>query len=336
MKLDQILQLPDSTIAPFLTKIGLSPREFRLNAHFSRIQTEKFLDIWNNPSIRMMHFTKHQNLINIAKEKSIWLNNSRNTNDKFEMKYGMKALEQLLSTETSDRLWSVFDDFHTGVSDKIKNYIEGHKGSFIDSTYIFCLSQKHDDAPNGTFNMYRSYDAELAVEINPKPMGMVSSALGANTYPVIYKPENKLLDMINEIANRIIKYPEILEGLSEEEIIGYMWCVIEQTVYGTKDPYFSAEAEWRIVYTPALRDNSKMVHISQNKTGTDFDAFALPLQDYPEEGVLGLEIPKLVERVILKMSDEAELIRSKILSANTEYNLGLNPSICEIIDLPDC
>jgi hypothetical protein len=329
---DEFINLPDSTKNFLLSNVGLTSREFNLSAHFSREQTAKFYKIWTDPTIRMMHYTGEEKLINIAEGRSIWLKNARKMNDPYEMKFGMEGLQEFLASDLAELLWGLLDDYCQNVSDEIKHYIGGHYESLVDDTYIFCLTEVNPLAPDGKYNLYENY-GEVAVVIDPKPMGMISNLLGANSYPVIYRHKSQVLPMINGIIQRIVDQPEMLEGLSREEIIGYMWSVIEQVVYGTKVSTAVDDEEWRIVFTPKVRKTSVMEYLSTDETKTDFDVYALPLRDYPDQGVTGLDIDKLVKRIIIQKGDGSPKIRANITDAMSRLDLGLDPAIVEEIEI---
>lgn len=336
----QLLQeLPDDQLTSLILEMeitGLTAREFKLNSHFSRLQIERFIELWLNKSLRMLHFTNKEALSSIASGKSVWLMNSRKQIDDSEMFFGMEALKDFLNSDLADRIWKNFDELHPGVSDEIKQLIHGHHDSMMFNTYIFCLCQQSCVALDGTNHMWSKYGkGRIAVEINPKPMGMVSSQLGANSYPVIYKHKNQLNPMMVDIAHRIINTPDVLAGISRNELIGHFWSVVEQIVYGTKKAEYEGECEWRIVYTPQVRGDSVMEYVSTEKTKKDSDAFELPLKDYPEEGVVGLNIKDLVTRVLIRKIKGEDTLKQEIIDLSSNLDLGLDPSVFQEVEIQE-
>jgi hypothetical protein len=67
----------------------------------------------------------------------------------------------------------------------------------------------------------------------------------------------------------------------------------------TKHPGFAEEREWRVIYCPSLERSSYLINDIQAIRGAPQPIYRIPLKDIPEEGFINVEIPVLLERVII-------------------------------------
>jgi hypothetical protein len=64
-------------------------------------------------------------------------------------------------------------------------------------------------------------------------------------------------------------------------------------------PGFREEREWRVVHTPRFEPSSRLIHDLQVVRGAPQPTYKIPLKNVPEENLLGVEIPELVNRIII-------------------------------------
>ena len=70
-----------------------------------------------------------------------------------------------------------------------------------------------------------------------------------------------------------------------------------------KHPGFAEEQEWRLVYLPRMGESSVLEKSVDVIQGVPQTVYRIPLKDRPEDGLVGIEIPRLLERVIIGPSN---------------------------------
>ena len=59
------------------------------------------------------------------------------------------------------------------------------------------------------------------------------------------------------------------------------------------------EREWRILYTPGLFSSKHITRNVRTIRGVTQTVYDLPLKDIPEEGLVGIEVPQLLRKIII-------------------------------------
>jgi hypothetical protein len=74
------------------------------------------------------------------------------------------------------------------------------------------------------------------------------------------------------------------------------------------------EREWRIVYTPAFKLSKHIEHDFASIGGIPQQICKIPLVDLPDEGLDGISIPKLIDRVIIGPTEHPHTIRDALVA----------------------
>lgn len=142
-------------------------------------------DVLSN-HIRLAHYTTESTLMQIIRNKEIWLRNTSRMNDSMEIKYGVNGLAKALAENGNTGsfrsfLMYVFDG-DTSYVDRISNIISerGYIDHYI--TYIACLSEHHmqpNDHENkyGRLSMWRAYGNPSGVSLLFKEIERILTAL---------------------------------------------------------------------------------------------------------------------------------------------------------------
>jgi len=67
----------------------------------------------------------------------------------------------------------------------------------------------------------------------------------------------------------------------------------------TKHPGFAEEREWRVVYSPSMYPSNHLIRAIEVIQGVPQPVYKIPLKNIPEEGLVGAEIPELLDRIII-------------------------------------
>lgn len=75
--------------------------------------------------------------------------------------------------------------------------------------------------------------------------------------------------------------------------------VFRFAVLCTKHPGFVEEREWRVIYLPRFEHSERLIKEIVSIKGTPQMIHKIPLKNIPEEGLVGVEIPEIVDRIII-------------------------------------
>lgn len=101
------------------------------------------------------------------------------------------------------------------------------------------------------------------------------------------------------LARNLLENADFLRSKGSAEIHGWLFQALHFAAICTKHPGFHEEREWRIVYNPKLEASDRMKRDIVSIRGVPQPVYKIPLADDPENGLIGAEIPKLIDRVII-------------------------------------
>lgn len=237
-------------------------------------------------------------------------------NDFMEVEHGFDCLNAAYK-KRKDRFSEIFESAFPGFSKKLEDRFNGWLPHFRSDSYITCISE-HDKEEDitGRLSMWRAYGraAGVAVVLNSAPFLAPSDALKAYTSPVAYL-DAKMFDVhFGEVLDRIAKKFAIMQTLGEELLLGYMFEVFRMAILCTKHPGFKEEKEWRVIYTPTYQKSDHLLFDVQSINGIPQPIYKVPLRDIPDESLIGIEIPSLIERVIIGPTQFPVAIRDAFIS----------------------
>ena len=136
-----------------------------------------------------------------------------------------------------------------------------------------------------------------------------SGSLNVYTSPVAYLNDEQFGDELGRIADAIEANQEIVRAFDRRAVISYVFTAFKFAALCTKHPGFREEREWRVVYSPKMESSEHLTKQTQVIRGTPQPIYKIPLRNIPQEGIVGLELPELVDRIIIGPSDYASAMR---------------------------
>jgi hypothetical protein len=252
---------------------------------------------------RFVHYTNADTAMKLLTNKEVWLRKSTNMNDAMEVEHGFNCLAASYRKHKPS-FESPFEKLYPGICNKIEKYFEYWLPTYRSGTFIACVSE-HDNSENkmGRLSMWRAYggNAGVAIVMNGDVFHrpVKSDALKAYTSPVAYLDgkgfEGEFLNLINSIKSN----SDILSAIGEENFFAAITHAFRYATICTKHPGFLEEREWRVIYSPAIEKSDIIVEAIESISGIPQKVCKLPLADKPELGLYGLELPKLIDRVII-------------------------------------
>src|SRR5262249_10178299 len=105
----------------------------------------------------------------------------------------------------------------------------------------------------------------------------------------------ELLRVVRNIGERC----DFLRTVPRENQVAAIVNMLTFAAACTKHPGFAEEREWRIIYLPRMQESKVLERSVETINGVPQTVYKIPLKDFPEEGLTGIELPSLVERVIV-------------------------------------
>ena len=172
------------------------------------------------------------------------------------------------------------------------------------NTYIACFSEYGDDEENGhgRLSMWRAFGSDsigVAVVLNANFLNLDSGSIEANSSPVSYLSEDDFKQsMIRTVKNIDIEI-DFLKTLPREQIVGTIFHMLLFSALCSKHPGFHEEKEWRIIHLPKQNPSDILIESIEVIGGVPQTVFKIPLKNIPDRGLVGIEVPELINKIIL-------------------------------------
>ncbi len=172
---------------------------------------------------------------------------------------------------------------------------------------------EHLDAEDsfGRLSMWRAFSETtgIALVLNNAPFFSLSNALKVYTSPVAYLDDEAFQQELIKVADGIKANADFVQAQGREAVIAYIFNAFKLAALCTKHPGFQEEKEWRVIYTPTMEKSSHLAKEIEVIGGTPQPVYKIPLRNVPEEDLIGVEIPELLERIIIGPTEYPSAMR---------------------------
>ena len=262
-------------------------------------------------NMRLVHYTSAEAAVNVLRTQKFWMRDSSCMNDYMEITHGLDSLTNAWKDAASfrDALNSIFPNIFEGIEELFNDWIP----HFERDTYISCFSEHLNAEDNlGRLSMWRSYGKSTAVAVvmnNQAFFNETEEFSGLYVSPVDYCDGDALSSRLEIIAKNISDNANYLKTLGRDHIIGTISQFLKFTMICTKHVGFKEEREWRVLYCPKLESTTNVTCDVEVIDGIPQKVYKIPLIDKSKKGLVGFEIPKLIERIIIGPSRDPETIQ---------------------------
>ncbi|SDW39364.1 Protein of unknown function [Albimonas donghaensis] len=271
-----------------------------------------------NEASRLVHYTSAENGLKILSSRSIWMRNTTCMNDYMEIEHGRRALSEAWRSEAGQEVKDLINTMHNDSASKIERLFDLWAPIFSSDTYISCLSI-HDESENefGRLSMWRAYGASsgVALVLNPEPFRVQSSGGGIYSTPVIYATQSELNHEFHKFSQRLSKYHDYVSSLTEDELVQRVFNLFRMLVISLKHPGFCEEREWRVYCQPRFEKAPPMQKEIETIGGVPQHVGKLKLVSSPANGLHGIELTSLLERIIIGPTEHAHMIQLAYVEA---------------------
>lgn len=286
--------------------MSLTPEQKKLAEQFEEIffkhakERTKTLDAKGR---KLVHYTTAENALSILKSKTVWMRETRCMNDFSEVTGGYQLLLKYMNQDGKrDRFCAALDKCYPNAGrDAIKRFDDWWVHIQI-ATYITCFSEHSEEAEDqrGRLSMWRAFGqkAGVAIVLN---MPEQYSALPLKVFlsPVAYLEEAELADALDATVARIENAYQILKTVPRELLVFAAYRMLVMATVSLKQPVFKEEREWRLIHLPFEEPSSHVVRATETINGIPQIVHKIKLENDPKNGVTGISVADLIDRIIV-------------------------------------
>lgn len=289
-------------------------------------------DLFRN-SHKLVHYTSAEVAIEIIRHSRVWMRSTLCMNDLSEVRHGMQMMRRFFAPVDPERspdlgqiaFFRALDEVHPEAGAKSLELLNGWANTIEVGTFITCISEhpSSEDA-HGRLSMWRAYgkgSVGVAMVLNPEPFRATSDVLKAYAAPVSYLSAVQFLAIMQEVTSNIGRDKDFLRTVDLSAVVGAVFNLFLFGVTCTKHPGFGEEREWRLIHVPAMHQSPVLERSIKNVGGVPQPVYEIPLKNRPEEGLVGIEIPELIERVIIGPTEFPVAVRDALITELAAANV---------------
>lgn len=238
------------------------------------------------------------------------MRNTAAMNDYLEVEHGFECLNASYKAAPFN---IAINACFPGLADEVRNFFNSWLPSIRRDTYITCVSEHlATEDQHGRLSMWRAYGGQtgVALVLNGAVMFSKSNVLNIFSSPVAYLSPNAFAAQFEQIAKNMESEVDYVKSLGREAVKQIVFNMLRFAVLCTKHPGFHEEREWRVVASPAMHPTPHVTLTVEVVRGTPQTVVKLGLQNHPVQGLVGLAMPELLNRIIIGPCQFPEIIRS--------------------------
>jgi len=251
---------------------------------------------------RLVHYTSAENAISIIQNKTLWLRDTRSMSDFAEVEHGYAMLlNYFQQIGKREGFHTALDRHYPGAGNEVLKRFDDFSAFIRNATYICCFSEHPEfEDTYGRLSMWRAYGSKSGVALVLEVPGPYS-AIPLNVYlsPVAYLGQSEFWQYLDEAIGRINAADAELAGISREDFIFNAYRMLVMATLSLKHPAFIEEREWRLIHLPFEAPSQYVKGETATIGGVPQVVFKIPLENHPPEGIEGIAIPDLLDRVII-------------------------------------
>ncbi len=284
-----------------MTDIDFASDQIRLANIFHPHAMRTINDVMKK-NTRFVHYTSASAALEIIRTKTFWMRKTSCMNDFMEVDQGLDCLDEAYRGKAGEKLRATLDEIFDGITNQIEELFRGWLPHLRADTYIACFSEHPDtEDMHGRLSMWRAYSQStgVALVVNNTPFLSESNALGIYASPVAYLDNTSFQTEFAKTVDGINANADFLRALGRDAVISCVFNAFKFAVLCTKHPGFIEENEWRVICTPAMEQSQHLGKDIEVIQGIPQPVYKIPLRNFPEEGLVGMEIPEILDRIII-------------------------------------
>jgi hypothetical protein len=286
---------------------------------------------------RFVYYTTADTATSILRYRQIWMRSTTTMNDYMEVEHGFECLNSAYKAEPGNIFNRSIDACFPGLSEDVKKYFNAWLPGIRRDTFITCVSEHSAEEDKlGRLSMWRAYggQAGVALVLNGAVMFNESDALAVYSSPVAYLDSNTFAAEVVEIARNIESEAEYIRSLDRETVKNIVFSMFRFAVLCTKHPGFHEEREWRVVASPAMHPANLPAPTVEVVRGTPQKVLKIDLQNHPDQGLVGLSLPELLNSIIIGPCEFPQVILGAFRQLLVEAGVPEPDSKIVVSDIP--
>jgi hypothetical protein len=254
---------------------------------------------------RFVHYTSAANALQIISTKQMWMRNTTCMSDFSEVQHGFRTLNRFLTTKSNRVAFEqALNDCFPGLAAQAINLFNQWWNDIQFNTYITSISEHDETEDNhGRLSMWRAFARAtpgialvLRVPITPPTAAQSFHVLFS---PVAYFTDPQVDAELNAVIESIRTNRDFLRTTDREQVLSSVFHMLLMAVVCLKHEGFCEEREWRVVYAPKRWPSSLIPAAVEVIQGVPQIVYKIPLKGPPPDDLAGLDIPHLIDRVII-------------------------------------
>ncbi len=252
---------------------------------------------------RFVHYTSAENALRIIQSKQLWMRNARCMTDYMEVTHGYQMLLQFFSQKAQrDAFCKSLNHCHSGVGEEALQFFDQWWNNIQFDIYIASISE-HDDTEDahGRLSMWRAFGrlpARAALVMRPPAPGK-AEGLKVMLSPVAYFDYAGVEKQIKKVTANVTKNRDFLKTFEKNKIKDLVFFMLVAAAVSLKHQGFREEREWRVIYIPQVHQSKLIAWSMEVIDGVPQIIHKIPLEDSPDNDVIEVAIPTLLDRVII-------------------------------------
>ncbi len=311
--------------------------EMRAMAVFSPVVFRK---VWEGAGRqqRFAHYTSASAALSIIEGRSVWLRNARYLDDITEVIHGIDHLIAFFNSDEADPFWNLVDHRSSNVSDRIIQLFNGWSPDMQTNTFVTCLSEHDDDEDEigrlSMWDLYGKSGAPVALVINPQQIFSSSDVLKAYSFPVLYGNGENAFSVFRQTITAMNENSDFVRSIPDERLLAHVFHMLHSLSFCLKKPIFREQREWRVVYRPSFQPSDVITESIEIIKDVPQKVHRLPLQDVPEQGLVGIEPGTLLNRILIGPSQHQAETRRLFIERLSSLGFANAASMVCAVDAP--
>lgn len=236
---------------------------------------------------------------------------ARTMNDFMEVEYGINCIVQAYRGASGTAFRGELDRLFPGFRSRLEKWFNGWLVGFKHDTFLTCFSEHRDQEDTlGRLSMWRAYGGSTGVALVVKNTAFLSTSDALRVYssPVAYLRPDAFAQEFAAIGERMRLNADFLKDQREEVVDANICNMFRFAVLCTKHPGFHEELEWRVIHSPSYEPSERVAKAIETIRGVPQHVIKIPLKSYPEEGLVGVEVQELIDRIIIGPTQHPHVI----------------------------
>jgi hypothetical protein len=285
----------------------------------------------NGKARRFVHYTTAENALKIIKSKRIWMRNTNCMADFREVQHGFEILNKFFLDQAKvDAFNQALEACAPGAAQEAIRLFNGWWNDVRLNTYIASLSE-HEDSEDlhGRLSMWRAFGgntARVAIILNIPAASEAGAALNVAFNPVTYLNEQEVHTELDQVIQNIRNENAFLKTIGRPDLINYVFHMLISGAVCLKHEGFREEREWRAIYSPNRSPSPLMQSDIEVVNGVPQTVYKVPLDASVSNALAGIDVSRIVDRLIVGPSPYPWVMYSAFAQALTEAGVQNAPT----------